>query len=105
MTTLIELNVFPPGGYPYFEPSINWRNPDPYQDIKTAARLLQRVRAQNPAAGLDPSYEACLDAVRVFTCARLHGNPKFCMEVDGSGNYVLPPGSIPIKAKRCAGCG
>ena len=104
MITLIELNKMPPGGYPYFEPSINWRAPDKFQTWDVIAHQLQVARAQNPAAGLDPSYAACVEAVKLFTCARLHFDPKYCGEANGTTTLYAASSSVPAKGPRCGGC-
>lgn len=39
--------------------------------LQAVAKALQQARANNPQAGLDPGYEACLKAVGDYTCARL----------------------------------
>ena len=100
--TLIELNQMPPKGYPYFEPSINWRVPDPFQTIDVVARQLQMARVQNPASELNPSYEACLEAIKLYTCVRLKGHPKFCGPQVSSENQPWP--SSVGRMQGCAGC-
>lgn len=103
--TLLNTTSFPPKGWVYFEPELNWRNPDPLngEGIHHAAKLLQMVRAQNPQANLDPSYAACLEAIKNFTCARLGYDERWC---------GLPPAEAqklssahPVSGRRCASCG
>lgn len=103
--TLTNLNEFPPGGYQYKEPSIGWVAPKELTMIGLidVARALAVARAQNPASGLDPSLSACLEAVKDYTCVRLHNNPKYCgpqpavSEVDHSRAMKGP--------RQCATCG
>jgi hypothetical protein len=107
--TLTNLRNFPPGGYKYFEPSIPWRNPDPSngEGIAHAARLLQMARAQNPDKNLDPSYDACVDAIAEYTCARLKRDfsketwSQWCADTDGPA--VNPNSRSQISG--CATCG
>lgn len=103
--TLLNMTAFPPKGWVYFEPSLNWRNPEPLngEGISYAAKLLQIVRAQNPAANLDPSYAACLEAIRRYTCHRLKYDSRWC---------GLPPAeaqkqsaAYPSTRRGCASCG
>lgn len=104
--SLLNTDIFPPRGWTYREPSLNWTNPDPLngEGIEHAIRLLQTVRAQNPASNLDPSYEACREAIVQFTCARLHYDPRWC------GLPPLEQQAISERAyaqagRKCAGCG
>lgn len=100
--TLINTRDFPPGGYLYREPELNWVAPEPLQGLEHTARQLQMVRSQNLAAGLDPSYDACVDAIKDYTAHRLNYNPKWCGTppdpVDASGNPVK-------KTYGCKSCG
>lgn len=98
---LLDPNKFPPGGFPYFEPSINWRAPRDGQSLKTTAQRLQTVRSQNPFAGLDPSFEACLEAVENYTCARLKNNPRWCTSTLEQAARLKAARAI----TGCAGCG
>ena len=106
--TLLNLTNFPPGGWKYREVSLSWVNPDPLhgEGLEHAIKLLQSVRAQNPASNLNPSYGACRDAIILYTCTRLKYDPKWC---------GLPPAEIQrrdsslprgVNSKRkCASCG
>lgn len=103
--TLLNLTNFPPGGWRYREVALNWTNPDPLngEGFEHAVALIQMVRAQNPAANLDPSFNACAEALIRYTCARLHYDPRFC---------GLPPleqqilnAKNPQYGRKCASCG
>lgn len=107
--TLINLREFPPKGYLYVEPSIKWRCPRELalQGLSAVAQALQRARAQNPEAGLNPDYTACVNAIREYTCDRLKDNPeilaKFCGDI---------PEELTVEKKRgrrgpkaCVSCG
>jgi hypothetical protein len=98
---LLDPNKFPPRGFSYFEPSINWRPPKLGLSLGAVAKQLQVARAQNPFAGLDPSFEACWEAVESYTCARLHNDLRWCA--------ATPEQAAQIKEARkvtgCAGCG
>jgi hypothetical protein len=76
--TLTNRRDFPPKGYQFYEPAINWRAPQDLatQGLKAVALALQKVRAQNPQVGLDPSLDACINAICEFTCARLAPWPE-----------------------------
>ena len=76
---------FPPGGYAMREPSIGFYLPPfselPMQGLEFVALALSTARAQNPASGLDPSYAACLEAVKQYQCARFTNKEavdRFC---------------------------
>jgi hypothetical protein len=106
--TLLNLTNFPPGGWKYFEPSLMWRNEDPLngEGLDAAVKMLQMVRAQNPASNLDPSYAACREAIIAYTCTRLKYDPRWCglppAEVQRQES-LLPKG---VNARRrCASCG
>lgn len=109
--TLTNLREMPPRGYIYHEVSIDWRTPPDLalQGLETVARALQIARAQNPKAGLDPSYEACLEAVKRYTCKRFVGQPKmlakFCADiVNGEMVAMVSSGATP-RRPGCASCG
>lgn len=76
--TLTNLTDFPPGGYKYREPSLNWEAPPDLalQGLNFVVAALSTVRSQNPASGLDPSYAACEDAIKAYQCARFAHNPE-----------------------------
>lgn len=101
--TLINTRDFPPGGYLYREPSLNWEAPEPLQGLEHTARQLQMVRAQNPASNLDPSYEACLDAIKDYTAHRLNYDPKWCGVPPEPLNSVGNPTQKTVRG--CKGCG
>lgn len=101
---LTNLREFPPHGYVYREPSLNWEMPSEVAMIGLveATNALQQVRLQNPASGLDPSFRACREAIMRYTCARLKYDPRWC---------GLPPSeeqkrseSVARKGRKCAGC-
>jgi hypothetical protein len=76
--------------------------------LGAVARALQMVRSQNPEANLDPSYGACLEAIKRYTCHRINYDPRWC---------GLPPEEIQTQAalkqagrrsrrvQGCASCG
>lgn len=112
--TLTNRREFPPRGYEYFEAALNWRAPSELaqQGLKAVAQALSIVRAQNPAAGLDPSLEACVRAVSEFTCARLAQWPKVQRHYCGGGAQTeqerLAEANLRHAVenpRRCAGCG
>lgn len=108
--TLLNLTNFPPGGWKYREPSLNWTNPDPLNGIglDAAVKMLQTVRLQNIEAhpNLDPSYAACREAIIAYTCHRLNYDPRWCglppAEVQRIASSL--PKGVSSK-KRCASCG
>jgi len=112
--TLTNLTEFPPWGYLYREPALNWSVPPDLamQGLQAVADAVRMVRMQNPASGLDPSYSACVEAVKRYTCARLAQNPdalrRYCSSVE---TQALAPSqrdmSQPTRRSRvgCASCG
>lgn len=104
--TLLNKTQFPPHGYLYREPAIPWVCPSELAllGLDAVAKALQIVRAQNPAIGLDPSYDACLEAVALYTCTRLKFDPKYCGEPNGT-SPPLGDSARPRTKKKCAGCG
>lgn len=101
--TLTETSIFPPGGFQYFEPEINWRCPRDTAliGLSNVARALQIARANNPWSGLNPSFESCLQAVKDYTCKRLNYDPRFCGPQPASQQRI--DHSRPTNG-RCAGC-
>lgn len=100
---LLNRNNWPPGGFAYFEPKLNWRAPADGLSFFLKAQQIQAVRAANPASGLDPSLEACAEALDTFTCARLANDPAWCAS-------TTAPVMIAVVAARkshagCGGCG
>lgn len=100
---LINTSNFPKSGWTYREPSINWTNPDPLngEGFDYAVRMIQQARANNPASGLDPSYEACAEALSEYTCRRLNNNPKWCT----GDPEVMKAQAAAIASRGCGGCG
>lgn len=105
--TLTNTTDFPPGGFKYREPSINWENPEPMQGLVHAVNLLMIARAQNPASGLNPSYEACLESIKAYTCERLKNNPdaleRFCSDIPDA--LRLSSAVAKSQGRQCASCG
>lgn len=100
---LTELSKFPRGGYQYREPSINWVAPDPSIGLVEVTKQLMQARAQNPASGLNPSYQACYDAIRRFTCARLNNDPLWCSPEKGEAIAAPVNHSQPTRRGGCCG--
>ena len=93
---------FPAKGYQYFEPELKWRaqNELAMIGLDAVAKALQIVRIQNPGAGLNPSYDACVEAIMAFTCKRL---PKYCAQPEVPS--VAGQAIRGKKQKKCKGCG
>lgn len=106
--TLINMTNFPPGGWKYREPSLNWELPRDIAmlGLDDAVQALQMVRAQNPAADLSPSYKDCLEAIKLYTCVRLKYDPRWCglppAEQQKVNEARTPKG---VSFRKCAGCG
>lgn len=75
---LLDRNKFPPGGFPYREPSLNWSAPADGAPFNDRVRQMQAVRAANPTAALDPTFDACAAALDLYTCTRLKNDPAWC---------------------------
>lgn len=102
MSKKLAKSNFPPGGFTYREPSLNWVATPELAGMghKEVAKALQTVRIQNPTSGLNPEMSACLQAVIDYTCARL---PEWCEdERDVSFEAIPTKGK---KKKKCASCG
>lgn len=111
MSTPLTLRVdapFPPHGYLYREPAINWEAPRELamQGLDFVASALSTARAQNPASGLDPSYAACVEAVKQFQCARFAGRPE-ALERFCGGPQPAPVARDASRAAQggCRSCG
>lgn len=106
-TTLTNLKDFPPKGYIYREPSLNWEaTPElALMGLDAVARAVQIVRIQNPGAGLNPSYEACVDDIKAYTCARLKNDPRFCASLDGGVVEQTTTVRRKKTQKKCKSCG
>lgn len=111
---LTNTSDFPPHGFQYYEPSLDWRAPHDLalQGMPFVAKALQMVRAQNPASGLDPSYEACVTAISEFTCARLAQWPDKLAHFCGGEPVTEQEKAAAAAAQRvasaprgCASCG
>ena len=120
--TLTNTTEMPYGGYAYREPAINFDvgvgSALAMQGLTAVAQALQQARVNNPGAGLDPDYQACVEAIKAFTCARLASKPKlfahFCGELATAAAVVYEPVVQPLDASRpvtrqrrtgCASCG
>ncbi len=99
---LLNRNSLPPGGFFYREPSLNWSTPDGKQPFDLIVAQIQRVRMQNPAAGLDPSTDAIAADLEAYTCARLRNDPRFC---SGDRAAVAAAAATTRKPVPCASCG
>lgn len=107
MSKLIS-SKFPPGGFIYREVSVNWHTTPELAmlGLKEVARALQIVRIQNPMAGLNPDFEACVADVEAYTCARLHDDPRWCGEdVTIATSTIARSGASTKQPKKCASCG
>jgi hypothetical protein len=110
---LINTTEMPPKGYQYFEPALNWRTPPDLalQGLRMVAEALQQVRAHNPQAGLDPSYQACVEAIGAYTCTRLAGTKQLAYFCGGTPTTDQERAQMEAaqreasRPKGCAGCG
>jgi hypothetical protein len=112
--TLTNRTDVPPGGYTYMEPSLGWEAPAQavYEGFNAVVRAMMKVRAQNPASGLNPSREACILALSEYTCARFAKTPKLLLHFCG-GEPVTQQERAALDAARraavgpagCASCG
>jgi hypothetical protein len=99
---LIDTTKTPPKGFFYREVAINWKTPDSMLPFGMVVRQLQTVRAQNPHAGLDPSYGACAKAIDDACCLRLHNDPAWC--VTEQDPVAVAKQQEAIKRKSNSGC-
>ncbi len=99
---LKDRNSIPQGGYYYHEPKLNWHTPDGKQPFNMIVGQIMKVRAQNPNAGLNPSCEACAEALEEYTCKRLGYDARVCT---GGNNAVTLAAATVRKPTPCAGCG
>lgn len=95
---------FPPGGWIYFEPKLNWSMPSPMQPFNLCVKDMQTIRSQNLFAGLSPEAADCAKDLGAYTCARLRNDPHYCID------EASPVGSaISIQrndlGKPCRTCG
>lgn len=104
---LINTSNFPPHGFLFYQPELNWRAPRELaqQGLDAVARALQSVRANNPQAGLDPSYEACVAAIGAYTCARLAGTKAFNDFCGGEPVTAQERAAVAAAQKRAAKVG
>lgn len=98
----------PPLGFLYREPSIGWEADQSLalQGLDRVARELQQARKNNPISGLDTSYEAAVEAIKAYTCARLPAElrGKWCQQ---AGEEALAKVAAVAAKKKpgCATCG
>lgn len=107
---LINSKDFPPGGWQYREPSLNWSTTQEMAmaGLHAVASALQMVRSQNVASGLNPSYAACLEAVKAYTCHRIKYDPRWCglpPEEIQTRSALRQAGQKSRKVQGCASCG
>lgn len=100
---LLDRNKWPPGGFPYREPSLNWSAPNDGLGFDLRVGQIQAVRLANPSAGLDPSWEACQIALDVYTCTRIKNDPAWC--VSGLNPVAIAFDTARKIKPRCATCG
>lgn len=99
---LISRNNFPPGGFPYREPKLNWSSPRDGAPFNIRVQQMQAVRVANPASGLDPSWDACALALDEYTCARIGYDPTWCVSPADPMAKAIAAARKPAK---CGGCG
>lgn len=113
--TLTNLTEQPPFGYRYHDPVIGFQTtPEMAQSgLEVVAKALQKAREQNPSFNLDTSYEACVEAIKAYTCRRLKPTPrifqKFCTdpeaEAEARERRSIVFGSSGAHVRTCRGCG
>lgn len=101
---LLDRSRMPPGGFYYAEPSISWHTPNPYLPFSMIVGQIQRARLNNPAATLNPSYDACAAALDTATCDRLRNDSRWCAP---SGSLAAVIAAEPAKRRvgGCSSCG
>lgn len=106
ISTLHNFKDFPPGGFYYREPALNWHvsagGELAMSGIDQVAEALRMVRLQNPSSGLDPDFDACKEAVARYTCARLNNDPRYCTPTQQTLKQTV---SSQKRARRCKSCG
>jgi len=104
MNQLVNFRETPPRGWLFFQPEINWRPPDPMLPLDMVAQQLSIARFQNPAAGLDPSLDACIRAIGLYTCKRAEGKDwfkRFCT----SSEIIAEQAMENARPRKKGGCG
>lgn len=97
---LIRTDIFPPGGYPFFQPETDYKFKG-MTDFETQARLISAHRKGNNLAR--STLAECLEDLDAYTCARIGNDPRFC--------YTMTPNQRPTAAvvrsvqAKCGGCG
>lgn len=100
---LIKYSPMPPGQYPY-------QQPDPLGhyfpgdcDIQTQAIRVSAYRQGNKLAR--PSYEEALEDIDRYTCQRLGGHQRWCVDDEKPFDQAQPIATNRRRQKGCSTCG
>lgn len=100
MSVLRDRNMFPPGGWQFYQPQTGWKIPTPTgQSFVKSVDLIIQHRLNNPALGLSTDVIAVSDELDRFTCLRLENDPIFVI----SSEPVTPKQYV--EPRRCRTCG
>lgn len=99
---LLSRANFPPGGFLYREPALNWEAPRQGLPFEMVVAQIQAVRAANPSTRLSTAATVCADALDAYTCARLHNDPRWCVSED---TVVAKAIQAKRAAVACGSCG
>jgi len=93
----LKLDVFPPGGWQYFQPETGWQIKRPMEAaFPVAVDMIVKHRRANPVLAATATHEQAYEDLIAFTRTRLKMN-------EASVAAIPPP--TPTKRSGCGTCG
>lgn len=84
--------VFPPGGWQFFEPAINWHAPVGLRFVECVDAII-KIRLANPRFNLSTDWHTVADTLDTFTCHRINFDPHYCFSATEAQKKTLHRGN------------
>ncbi len=101
MIRLRDRNVFPPGGWQFFQAETGWKIAKPLEvSFSAAVKLIIAHRKANPSLPLATDYDSVANELEQRTLARLGAGSAFAVDL----NPVMARTHVTSK-RGCRSCG
>jgi hypothetical protein len=99
---LISRDKFPPGGWKFYQPETDWKNPNPMTSSFTnSAKEILKHRKLNPNFPYSLDLDQIEWELENFTALRMAGNPRYVAAYDPERT---PASIVQAQKRHTSGC-